>query len=290
MIRKNTIHPTAKIDDNVILGNYNYIGENVEISGFNGKIESFYLGDCNIIHDNTRILIGQEGGSIGDWNVLHNNILVIGKKRLEIGHNCWFGQNTVIDSSGGLTIGNGVRVGMYSQIWTHVGSGEIIEGCTLIGERKTKIEDEVWLVGSCFVASGITLGYRSICLSNSNITKNTDAMRVYGGNPAKVLEKINFWRDVTFDDKFLMMSTWVKEFCKTKEDHYQYIIRKNTIELFDKEKKYLLVFGKDLDLSGSNKNVSYFDLMKKTYTKKLTNIEREFYRYIFGHKARFIPV
>ena len=141
--KTNQIHPSAKIGKNVILGKYNVIGENVVIEGFKNAKGVVSIGDCNIINEGTKILAGEEGINIGDWNVFHNNMLVMGEVQMTIGHNCWFGQNTILDSSGGLKIGNGVRVGMYSQIWTHVASGELIEGCTLFGKRETIINDDV---------------------------------------------------------------------------------------------------------------------------------------------------
>lgn len=285
----NNIDISANISENVVIGNYNFIGKNVVISGFKGQNTKIIIGDCNFIHDNTRILIGEEGLFIGDWNVFHNNILMLGEKHMQIGHNCWFGQNTIIDSSGGLQIGNGVRVGMYSQIWTHVASGELIEGCTLYGTRKTIIEDEVWLVGSCTVASGVVLKYRSTCLINSNITKDTDPLRVYGGNPAKLLEKLSFWKDVTLDEKFLMMEEWVEEFCKI--NNYKFLINKNefTIEIKDNQSINKIIIGIDIDFNYFDKEITLFDLKTKRYTKRLSEIERKFYRFIFDHKARFIP-
>ena len=53
-------------------------------------------------------------------------MLILAEEEMKIGHNCWFGQHTVLDATGGLEIHNGVRVGMFSQIWTHVASGEQI--------------------------------------------------------------------------------------------------------------------------------------------------------------------
>ena len=164
--------------------------------------ELIKIGDCNSFHDNTRLVIGVEGMEIGDWNVFHNNMLLIGEKKMSIGHNCWFGQNTVIDSTGGMAIGNGVRVGMYSQLWSHVASGELIEGCTLFSKKQTVIEDDVWLVGSCTVSSGIIVKRRGVFLNGSNITKTTEANSTYAGIPAKKLEKLSFYEPVTIQQKY----------------------------------------------------------------------------------------
>lgn len=290
----NEISSSAQIEGNVVIGSYNYIGRNVVIKGFEGPSHgTITIGDCNFIHDNTRILMGPEGFSTGDWNVFHNTMLIMGEKRMQIGHNCWFGQNTILDSSGGLYIGNGVRVGMYSQIWTHVASGELIEGCTLFSAQQTSIEDDVWLVGSCIVSSGLTLAFRSIFLIGSVITKSTEPCKVYGGVPAELLEKLNYWKEVTVDEKVKMMCIWVKQFAEQTNEDISYVCNKSDAELIritHNTRNEHLVFGVDVNLDTFNPTITYFDLKAKTYTKRLSYLERKFYQYIYNHKARFIPI
>ena len=291
----NTIEKSAQINKNVTIGSYNYIGKNVVIGGFRGQsFGSIKIGDCNYIHDNTRIIMGDEGLSIGDWNVFHNSMLIMGTKRMEIGHNCWFGQNTILDSAGGLYVGNGVRIGMYSQIWTHVASGELIEGCSLFAMRPTHIEDEVWLVGSCIVGSGLRLRRRSICMIGSLLSKDTDAGKVYGGIPAKQLEKLNFWEKVSLHEKMQMMRAWAKEFVEQSAEGVDLIYQSESkmLHVIHQTRKERLVFCTNIgEISDRTDNkITYFDLKSKKYTKRLTQLEREFYKYIYDHKARFIPI
>lgn len=90
----------------------------------------------------------------------------------------------------GLIIGNGAEIGMYSQVWTHVASGEQIEGCTLYSKRETIIEDDVWLVGSCIVGSEVLswIG-EGVALINSVLTKDTLPDRAYAGKSCKTYGK-----------------------------------------------------------------------------------------------------
>ena len=285
----NDIDISAEIDANIELGSYNVIGKNVVIkNGSSDKLSKIVIGDCNIIHDNTKIIVGEEGIIIGDWNVFHNNILIVGLKRLEIGHNCWFGQNTVIDSSGALTIGNGVRVGMYSQIWTHVASGELIEGCLLNGFRKTVIEDDVWLVGSCIVSSGITLRRRTIALINSNITKDTIENSVYAGSPAKLKENLKFYKEISVNDKLQLMDEWVNNFVLGYPEYHKTSNNESIIiSTESNEEEIIISWG--IEPKSVKEHQTYMDLNEKKYTKKLTNLERCFYKSIYGFKARFVP-
>jgi acetyltransferase-like isoleucine patch superfamily enzyme len=291
-LMSNSIHETAFVDVNIQLGEYNSIGKNVTIKYLDEKIKpKVIIGDNNVINDNTRILIGSQDVVIGDWNVFHNDMLILGGNGLHIGHNCWFGQNTILDGSGKLQISNGVRVGMYSQIWTHVASGELIEGCLLFGERETIIEDDVWLVGSCVVSSGVRLRKKSVFLINSVITKDSESEKVYSGSPAKMNEKINVWRKVELTEKLIMMLNWAYIFCASNKD---YSVRDNIESgyfgiISSDEKENLVIFIEDKFENSYHKNITLFNLVNKTYTKTNSELERKFYKFIYNHKARFIP-
>lgn len=285
----NSIDPTAKIHPNLQIGKYNQIGKNVVIDTLRGvQNPKIQIGDNNIINDNTRILVGEEGFIMFDWNVLHNDMLLLAEKTMIIKNNCWFGQNTILDASGGLEIGNGVRVGMYSQIWTHVASGELIEGCTLFAKRKTIIEDDVWLVGSCVVSSGLKLGRKSICLINSVITKDTEPERVYAGAPAKLMDKANFWKPISLDDKFDMMQMWAEDFALLNEGVSISRPAARILFIEDLRSSEKLSFVESFSSVIGN-NISEFNMLTKTFTKKNSQLERDFYKFIYNHKARFIP-
>lgn len=288
----NQIDETAKIHPNVILGEYNRIGKNVviEILGNDPNVKA-EIGDNNVINDNTRIFIHGQF-KMGDWNVLHNDILVMAEDHLYIGHNCWFGQNTILDGAGGLVIGNGVRVGMYSQIWTHVASGEQIEGCTLFSKRATVIEDDVWLVGSCIVGSGLKLGRRSVALINSVLTKDTEADRAYAGSPAKLMEKAQFYIPKTIDEKFEMLKAWLLEFITLNGADYIFEeFNQEILSVKSQINNEVVEFHKfKNEVNNEERSKSIFYLDDKTFRKTNIELERKVYKYLYNNKARFLPL
>jgi acetyltransferase-like isoleucine patch superfamily enzyme len=285
----NNIHSTSFIDPSIQLGNFNRIGKNVQIKYLNeNKKPSVVIGDNNIINDNTRILIGENPLSIGDWNVFHNDMLVMVGKNIHIGHNCWFGQNTILDGSGGLSIANGVRVGMYSQIWTHVASGELIEGCLLFGDSKTIIEDDVWLVGSCTVSPGVCLSKKSVFLIGSIVTKDSEPEKVYSGTPATINNKIKAWKEVHPVDKLKMLLEWSDLFCIDKKYQIDNQIESGYFTIKSTDDKEMLIFFIDEGFEIPNGYVvSLFDILNKTLTKKNSLLERTFYKSTYNNKARF---
>ena len=285
----NNIHSTSFIDPSIKLGDYNQIGKNVQIRYLDEASKPIVtIGDNNIINDNTRILIGANPLHIGDWNVFHNDMLIMVGKGLGIGDNCWFGQNTILDGTGELSIANGVRVGMYSQIWTHVASGELIEGCMLFGDNKVTIEDDVWLVGSCVVSSGVHLRRKSVFLINSVVTKDSEPETIYSGTPATVNSKIQVWKEVSVVEKLTMLLEWGELFCHNKQYEIDNQIELGYFSIKSTKDREALVFFIEEGFKVSDEFItSLFNVVDKTFTKKNSLLERTFYKFIYNHKARF---
>ena len=249
------------------------------------------IGDYCTIGPGVKFVIDGGDVEVGDWTTLHDRCLVLSGQGVRIGQNCWFGQNCVLDGTGGLTVGNGVRVGMYSQIWSHVAAGEQIEGCTLFGTRPVIIEDDVWLVGSCIVASGVTIGRRSVALIASNITKSWPEESTLAGSPASLKENLNFYRPIDISEKWVLLEGWLSKACSDlgliRVPHERALIYR----WMDQSNEDSIVFLKtEQDESlispvGSRTTVCF--LSSKFYRKRLTAFEHSVLKYLAGNKARF---
>lgn len=247
------------------------------------------IGDYCTIGTGVKFICSGGDVHIGDWTTLHDNCLVLSTKYVEIDEHCWFGQNCVIDGSGGLKIGRGVRVGMYSQIWSHVAAGEQMEGCTLFGERPVCIENDVWLVGSCIVASGVTLGRRTVALIGSNITKSFPENTVLAGTPATPKSGLSFYKSVTQEEKLKMLEEWIKKAAndmglKVDIDSEEQIRASNI-------QGESIIFVATAALAKTartlNPKATICCIEDKTYNKQFTTIERQVLKYLAGNKARF---
>ncbi len=248
------------------------------------------LGDYVAIGDNVKVIVESGSVSIDDWTTLHPDTLVLSKVGVSIGQHCWFGQNTILDGTGGLRIGNGVRVGMYSQIWSHIAAGEQIEGCLFFSADPVEIEDDVWLVGSCTVGSNVRIGRRSVCLSGSNVTKSLPQNIVAAGSPAKVKESIKAYCDITLEQKFAMMLSWSDEFCSNSNGRFESAgNRADIIEIHSSQDGALHIFKHRADYFGFDApaNCGKMCVESKTYSKSFLPLEAVFMRYLSGNKARF---
>lgn len=271
------------------IGKFSTIGSGAQIVF--AKPGAVTVGDYCVIGPGVKIICSGGDVHIGDWTTLHDNCLVLSGQYVEIGEHCWFGQNCVIDGSGGLKIGRSVRVGMYSQIWSHVAAGEQIEGCTLFGERPVLIEDDVWLVGSCIVASGVTLGRRTVALIGSNITKSWPKNTVLAGAPATQKLGLSFYRDVALAEKMDMLERWLMAVGEEMDLDVE-VVKSEEIRVTDAQGDLIVFVAKNSSVCIRNQMpaATVCCLEDKSYNKQFTPLERKVLKYLAGNKARFYVI
>ncbi|QYF91979.1 hypothetical protein KY495_14465 [Massilia sp. PAMC28688] len=272
----------------VEIGQHCSIGRNVRVI-FSGPDSVLALGDCVTLGDNVKLIVAAGSVRIGDWSALHENTLVLCTGGVDIAQHCWFGQNTILDGTGGLRIDDGVRVGMYSQIWSHVGAGELIEGCTLLAERPVHIESDVWLVGSCIVSPGVVVRRRTVALIGSNLTKDTAASSVMAGAPAKPKEQMAFYTPLTLEAKFAMLTVWLAEFAANSG----YVLLSATDELTVHGEGEWVRFVRTAEqfaqaaAGARSPGGTLCCVENKLYLKCLGMLERRLLKFLGGNKARF---
>jgi acetyltransferase-like isoleucine patch superfamily enzyme len=151
---------------------------------------------------------------IGDYFTMHHGGIIHGEKT-QIGHNCWIGHYSVLDSVGGsLTLGNNIGIGAHSQLWTHIKFGDVLEGCRWQAHGTLTVEDDVWFVGHCIV-SPIVAKKRSMLMVGSVVTKDMEENRIYAGSPARdMTDKFGeqFRTDVSVDEKEAGLKALFDEF------------------------------------------------------------------------------
>ncbi len=262
--------------------------------GLKNKHGNISFGDyCNVF-EKCRFYVSGEF-EIGDYGTIHNNSLIQAYKKCKIGHNAWVGQNSIINATDGLKIGNNFAIGTDSKIWTHAYRGELLLGCRIaigIPDYKSKsgaisIGDDFWGMGQITIGPGVEIGNKVIALTNSLITKDIPDNTIVGGIPAKPIAVDNDLRgyiDLNEKKRFDLMVEFSKDFTK---------IYKNKINIDEKNKRIILgdneiiinITGKETDAD----TTSYFDILKRTYTKKHNSLEKFFMSFVLGYRARFIP-
>lgn len=249
--------------EEIILGKNVIISPSASIKGINGKAKSVHIGDNTYIGDHVQIIV--DDFSIGDYCKVHHHTNFHGYKPLSIGHNAWIGQGTLIDSIGGTTIGDNCGIGAYSQLWSHIRYGDPLEGCNYESSAPLTVGKDVWFVGHCIV-SPIVAHDKSMALVGSVITTDMQENHIYGGTPAKDLTgKIKSqFTPLTIEQKRKLMSQFALP------DDIRLIEDRSEIQ--------------DPD------NISYFNIVDRTYTKRLSESEIAFMRALQSKLIKFTPL
>ncbi len=256
------------VADDVQIGKGVRIGDGVKISAgidfTTGELkpaQKVVIGDGVFLdHD---IEISCPSIEIGDYTMIREDTKITGRKEAKIGSCCWFGQGCILNTHGGLYIGNGVGIGAHSQLWTHIRFGDTLQGCRWEGDTPMVVEDDVWFVGHCLV-SPITAKKKSMAMLGSVITRDMEENHIYAGVPAKdMTEKFgNQYEEVSVAKKYAVMQEKLAEFYAAHPEFPKSIeIIQDPSEIISDEK-------------------TYFDVSSRTYTKRLSDEEIEFMKFL----------
>jgi acetyltransferase-like isoleucine patch superfamily enzyme len=254
--------------DNFIVGNNTIIEPTASIRGVNGNAKKIVIGDNCYIGKEVQIICDEF--TLGDYSKIHHHTNIHGYLPCSIGHNAWIGQYTIIDSIGGMEIGDNCGIGAHSQLWSHIKFGDTLEGCNFLGEKKMKIGNDVWFVGHCIV-SPVTAHDKSMAMVGSVVTKDMDYNTIYAGSPAVAISnKIgNQFKNVTLEEKFIKMVNYLK--------------------IFNPKIQNLIIVKDDCEINFEETTTTYFNVRNRKYTKRRTEEEIQFMKFLLPDKAKFTP-
>jgi acetyltransferase-like isoleucine patch superfamily enzyme len=252
--------------EEVLIGQGAFVHPTAVIRGLTGTARRVVIGDHTYIGEQVQIIVDEF--SVGDYTKIHHHTNIHGYKPCHIGHNNWIGQYNIIDSIGGTRLGNNVCVSAQCQLWAHMKFGDLLEGCRFYNENPLSIGDDVYFGGNCIV-SPITAADRSMALGGSVVTKDMAYNTIYAGCPAKEMtEKLGYqFAEVPLAAKMEALCQHLAESG----------IAAATLRLVE---------GPD---DVKDDGLSYFIVSQRQYTKRGTEAEIAFMKYLLPEKAKFVP-
>lgn len=130
------------------------------------------------------------GARIGKGVIFYPGVWITPGRNLEIGDDVDLAKDVLINSSGGVVIGDRALIGYRTQI--HSANHDIPpvgEPIPVSGKiyNKVVIGKDVWIGANCLITAGVTIGEGAVVAGGSVVTKNVPSNAIVAGVPAKVI-------------------------------------------------------------------------------------------------------
>lgn len=108
--------------------------------------------------------------------------------KVSVGENTWIGPFTILDGSGGLTIGSNCTIAAGAQIYSHDTVAWATSGGTApYVHAPTRIGDNCYIGPHAVIAKGVTIGDGAVVGANSLVLADVEPGARVGGSPARPL-------------------------------------------------------------------------------------------------------
>ncbi len=125
----------------------------------------------------------------GEGSSVYDSAFVFGNT--QVGKNTWVGPFTIIDGSGGLTIGDNCTISSGVHIYTHDNVKQTLSGGVLPIERApVTIGNCTYIAPQSILKMGIKIGNHCLIAANSFVNSDFDDFSIIAGNPAKKIGSV----------------------------------------------------------------------------------------------------
>ena len=134
----------------------------------------------------------------------------------------------------------------------------------------------------------IEIGNKVIALTNSLITKDIPENTIIAGIPAKPIVvdgDVQAYKKLNSSEKYKLMKKFTSDFSKMKNIQIEF---DDNLKIISLENKQLIINCSDNTIDEKNDS-TFFDVIKRTYTKKHKKIEIDFMRFVLDYKIGFVP-
>ncbi|MEN0021665.1 MAG: acyltransferase [Microbacterium sp.] len=111
----------------------------------------------------------------------------------QIGAGTWVGAFTLIDGSGGLTIGEGCDISSGVHIYTHSSAKRCVSGRRFaeVERQPVRIGDRVFIGANAVINMGVTIGDEAVIGAGAVVTSSVPPRTIVGGVPARVIGTVD---------------------------------------------------------------------------------------------------
>lgn len=125
----------------------------------------------------------------GDGTSIYDSSLILGDVR--VGKDCWIGPFTILDGSGGLTIGDNCSISAGVQIYTHdTVKKSICAGCVEPEYLPVQIGNNCYIGPNVVISKGVRIGDYCIIGANSLVNRDIPSGVKAWGSPIQIITSV----------------------------------------------------------------------------------------------------
>ena len=125
----------------------------------------------------------------GEGSSIYASSYVYGDVR--VGDNVWIGPNTILDGSGGLSIGRGTTISAGVQIYSHDTVQRTLSGGALpIEVAAVSIGDHTYIGAGTVIAKGVAIADHVVVGALSFVNRDIDQYSVAAGSPCRTIGRV----------------------------------------------------------------------------------------------------
>lgn len=112
---------------------------------------------------------------------------------VKVGCGCYIGFNVICDTNFAeqITIGHNVTISHNTLIFAHTVTPAKSYLATVYNKvAPVRIEDGAWIGANCTILPGVTIGRDCMVGAGSVVTRNTDPLCIYAGNPCRKIKEL----------------------------------------------------------------------------------------------------
>lgn len=164
------------------------------------EVYRLILRDC-VVPPLRTILLRLVGARIGRDSVIlaseFSNLYHYGASRLRLGRRVYIGDGAMLDTRGGISLGDDVTISNRASIVTHINVGypnHPLQRAYPTREAAVRIERGVYIGVGAIILPGVTVGRESVVAAGAVVTRSVPDHTVVGGIPARFIKKVPFKR------------------------------------------------------------------------------------------------
>ena len=153
-------------------------------------------------------------GKFRRFTRISSTALILNKNQFDIGDNCWIWHHSIIDSSNGVKIGEGVQIGAWVGIFSHSSHVAIrlhgrhyieVDKNERVGYVRGAVEigDYSFIGASAIIFPGVKIGRGCVIAAGAVVNKDIPDFSIASGNPAKIIGKTSDLDQNYFDKQIV---------------------------------------------------------------------------------------